>query len=84
MSTQENGRVQQCGVNVTNSIRCRTCKKVYRVDELKTIPGHKIPKMDGSGESWQQVLYHCPKCQRVLVCDVGKGKLVLITAEITT
>lgn len=78
MSMQENGKARQDKVIVTNRIYCRACKKVYRVNELKEIPGHKIPKVDGSGESWQQILYHCPRCQKVLVCDVGNSNLVLM------
>lgn len=84
MSThRENGKAGKREVTAADPIRCRTCKTVYRIGELKTVEGHEIPKMDGSGESWQQILYYCLRCQKVLACNTGNGNLVLMnTAKI--
>ncbi len=59
-------------------IRCTDCKKVCRVGDLLAVNGFTIPKNDGTGQVWQQILYFCP-CDKVhpKAYDPGKGRLVV-------
>jgi len=65
-------------LKLIDKIRCTDCNRVCKISELDDVNGHTIPKYDGKGGEWQQILYYCPcNNEGVKVYDPGDGKLVL-------
>lgn len=67
-------------LNIEDIIECIDCRNDYKISELHTSEGFKIPAHDGTDRMYVQILYSCPYCKNGItkVCDTGDGKLVLI------
>lgn len=63
----------------TDSIKCVRCGNICAVQDLQKSLGHRFPKAEKTGASWQSMYYCCPcDLEHPLVYDPGDEQLVVV------